>query len=56
MPGESGQVIVRVFIAKVVQQQEGIEIFRFAEPKGALQLHPGAFDSGLRLNDLFDWT
>src|SRR5438045_7840247 len=52
MPGKSRQIILRIFIAEIVQQQEGIEILRFAETEGALQLYAGALNSGLRLNDL----
>jgi hypothetical protein len=54
MPWESRPVVVRVVIAKIIQQQEWIEIFRLAESEGALQLDAGAFNSGLRLNDLFN--
>ena len=56
MPRKSGQVIFRVVIAKIVQQQKRIEILRFAEAEGALQLHAGALQSRLRLNNLFEGT
>src|SRR5438874_12936871 len=39
MPGESCEVVFRMIVAKVVQQQEWIEFFRFAEAENALQLH-----------------
>jgi hypothetical protein len=56
MPGESRQVIFRILIAEVVQQQEGIEFLRFTEAESALQFHARALDRGLRLNDLFNWS
>jgi hypothetical protein len=56
MPGKSGQVIRRILVAEIVKQQKWIEIFRFAEAKGALEFNPGALDGGFRLNDLSDWT
>ena len=36
MPGESGQVILRALVAKVVEQQERIELLGLAEAKGSL--------------------
>ena len=56
MPRESSQVVFRVVIAKIVQQQKRIEILCLAEAEGALQLHASALDGGLRLNDPFDWA
>ena len=56
MPGKSRQVIFRIVIAKVVQEQERIEILGLAEAEGALQLHTGALDGGLRLTDLSNWA
>src|SRR5256885_11010004 len=56
MPGESGKIVLGIFVAEVIQQEERIELFGFAEAKGSLELHTGALDSGRRLNDLLDWT
>src|SRR6266446_3669136 len=56
MPRKSGQVIFRVVVAKIVQQQKWIEILRFAEAEGALQFHAGALQGWLGLNNLFNWT
>ena len=56
MPGESGQVIAGIVVAKVVQQEEGIEFFRFAESERAFQFYAGALDRGLCFNDLLDRT
>jgi hypothetical protein len=52
MPGKTFQVICRIIVAKVIQQQKWIKILGLAEAEGALQFDPGAFDGGLRLNDL----
>jgi hypothetical protein len=38
------------------QQQERIEVLGLAEPKGPLELHPGALDGGCRVDDLPDWA
>jgi hypothetical protein len=46
MPREPGELFVRVVVAEVVEQQEGIEIRRVAEPEGAAQMDSGAFDMG----------
>jgi len=54
MPGKAGQIIVRVFAAEVVEQQEGVEIVGFAETERPAQVNAGAFDVGLRLDELFD--
>src|SRR2546426_1016907 len=56
MPRESCPVVVRVVVAEIVQQEKRIEILRFAEPEGALQLDARALNGRLRLNDLFYWA
>ena len=50
VPREAGQVVVRVVVAEIVEQQERIELRRVAEAEGAAQLHAGAFHGrrGLR--------
>ena len=48
MPGKSRQVVVRIVVAEIVQQQKRIEILGLAETEGALQLYARAFDGGLR--------
>ena len=50
MPRKAGEVVVRVVVAEIVEQQERIELGRVAEPEGAPQLHAGAFDCGFRLH------
>jgi hypothetical protein len=44
VPGETGQVVLRPLIAKVVEQQKRVEILGLAKSKGPLQVHPGTLD------------
>ena len=52
MPGEAGEIVGRILIAEVVEQQERIELVRFAETEGALEFDAGTFDGGLGLIEL----
>jgi hypothetical protein len=54
VPGEAREVILRVLVAKVVEQQERIEVGRGAEAERALQPDAGTFDRGLGLPDALD--
>jgi hypothetical protein len=54
MPGKSRAIVVGAVVAEVVEQQKGIELARVAEAEGAAQLHAGALDRRLGLNDSFD--
>ena len=54
MPGESGQVLVRVGGMEIVQHQEGIELRHLGIAEGALQVDAGPFDGGAALEDLGD--
>jgi hypothetical protein len=56
MPGESRLIVIRVVVAKIIQQEKGIELLRLAEPEGSLQLDARALNRGLRLNNLFYWA
>src|ERR1700757_3892338 len=47
MPGKAGQVVFGHVIAKVVEQQEGIEFVSVAKAKGAAEMDSGALQSGL---------
>ena len=51
MPREAGEVVVRVVVAEIVEQQERIELAGVAEPKRAAQLHARAFHGRLGLDD-----
>src|SRR5207249_12124368 len=46
VPGEPREVILGVLVAKVVEQEEGIELLRVAEAERAAHPHPRAFDGG----------
>ena len=48
MPGKPRQIVRRHVIAKIVQQQERIELLRIAEAKRPPQMHSRAFDGWLR--------
>src|SRR5215472_12160675 len=50
MPWKAGQVIFRNVIAKVIQQQERIEVLRVSEPERPAQMHAGAFEGRFGLN------
>ena len=52
MPGEAGQIVVRVLVPEIVEEQERIELGRVAESERAPQLDARAFDVGLRLESL----
>src|SRR5580700_5183459 len=56
MPRESRTIVVRVVVAKIIQQQEWIEVFCLAEPEGALQFDARALNGRFRLNNLFYWA
>ncbi len=56
MPWEAGQIIGRILVAKIVQQQEWIELFGLSKAEGALQLHAGAFDGGRGFKNLLNGT
>src|SRR5690348_5552806 len=53
MPRKAGLIVRRILVAKVVQQQEWIELLGLAEAKGTLQLYAGAFHCLLRVDDVF---
>ena len=54
MPREAGEIIVRDVVAKIVEQEEGIEVGGIAEAERAAQMHARAFESGLGLDQAFD--
>src|SRR5205823_14314496 len=54
MPGKAREVVLWLVIAKVVEQQKGIEVGGVAEAERALQLHACPFDCRLRLNNPLD--
>jgi hypothetical protein len=54
MPGKAGAVVVRQVVAKIVQQEERIELARLAKAEGASQLDAGSFHGGFGGDDAFD--
>src|SRR5205807_9462676 len=56
VPRKSGEIVARIVIAKVVEQQERIEFGRVAKSERALELDAGAFERRLRMQNVFHWT
>jgi len=54
MPGKSGAVVVRTIITEIIEQQERVELFRFAESESTVKLYACAFERRSRLHDLFN--
>jgi len=54
MPRESGQIVGRVVVPKIVEQEERIVLGGVTEPERAAELHARAFHRGLRLDGAFD--
>src|SRR5262249_36878958 len=53
MPGESGQVVIRHVVAKIVQQEKRIVVARLAEAEGAAKMNAGAFERWFGHRQLF---
>ncbi len=49
--GKSGEVVVGMFVAEIVEQQKRVEFAGISEAEGPAQLHACAFDGGLGLDD-----
>src|SRR5580704_15901352 len=56
MPGKSREVVCRLVVAEIVQQEKRIEVLGFTEPKSALQLYASTFKGRFGLNNLFHWS
>src|SRR5207244_10865065 len=56
VPGEPREVVLGVLVAKVVEQEKGIELFGIAEAERAAQPHAGPLDGRLRLDNSLDWS
>src|SRR5271169_6742211 len=54
MPGKAGEVILGNVVAKIVEQEERIELMRVAEAEGTAQMHSGTFERGLGLDEALD--
>ena len=51
MPGKAGEIVLGNVVAEVVEQQERVEVGGVAEAEGAAQMHAGAFERGLGLDE-----
>jgi hypothetical protein len=56
VPGKTREVIFRVFVAKVIEQKERVEILCIAKSKCPAQVDAGAFDCRLSFNNTPDWS
>jgi hypothetical protein len=54
MPGEPGFVLGGIFIAEIVEEQEGIDQMRILESKSAAEMDAGSFDGRTTLPYLLD--
>ena len=52
--GKPAQVVRRIVAVEIVEQQERIERRDFVEAERALEMHAGALDGRLALDDLAD--
>src|SRR5450759_4090458 len=51
MPWKSGTIVLRTFIAEIIEQEKGIELVRITEAEGTAQSHACALDRGLGFDD-----
>src|SRR3954464_13627318 len=56
MPGESGEIIFGVLVAKIVEQEKRVKILGAPKPERAAQSDAGAFECELGLRDRFNGT
>jgi hypothetical protein len=56
MPRETRQVRRGIVVPKIVEQEERIEIARFAEPEGSPQPDSCSLECRLGFYDSFDWS
>jgi hypothetical protein len=54
VPRESLEVVCRILVAEIIEQEEGIGLVRVAEAEGAAEADTGSLQRGLRLDDAFD--
>ena len=54
VPGKSREVVLWNVIAKVVEQEERIEVVGVAETKGAAQMHSRSLERGLGFDETFN--
>ena len=54
VPGEPGQVVVRVVVSEIIEQQEGIEFSGVPEPERTAELDARALTGGSGVNGALD--
>jgi NAD(P)H-hydrate repair Nnr-like enzyme with NAD(P)H-hydrate epimerase domain len=55
VPGETFEVVLRVLVAEVIEEEERIEIFGFAEAEGALEADACSFEGWFSRQDFSNW-
>ncbi len=55
MPWKTGQIILRLFIAKVVEQEERVEVSGVAETERTPQMNTCTFEGRLGFDETLDW-
>src|SRR5262249_61318586 len=55
MPWKSRPIVFGTIVAKIVEQQERIELARLAEAEGAAQLDTCAFDTRFGMDNCVNW-
>jgi hypothetical protein len=53
MPRKAGEVVRRIVVAEIVEQQKWVVVLGATEPEGAPKFDAGAFHCRLRLKDMF---
>src|SRR4030095_2984006 len=55
VPGETCQVVLGDIIAKIIQEEERVEVFCASETEGTVQVHTGTFRGWLRSDKALNW-
>jgi hypothetical protein len=55
MPWKTGEVVLRVFVAEIIEQKERVELLGISKSKCAAKVHTGAFNRGLSFNYSLNW-
>jgi hypothetical protein len=55
VPGESFEIVLGMLVAEVVEEEEGIEVFGFAEAKGTLEADTCSFKGWFGGQNFSNW-
>jgi hypothetical protein len=55
VPGETFEVVLWMLVPEVIEEEERIEIFGFAEAEGALEADACSFEGWFCRQDLSNW-